>query len=182
MRTGVPSSRVRLMRETRRTLLTVELVPRTSWFRNVRSHVSADDWARLKRMVAGQAGHRCEICGGRGPRWPVECHEIFSYDDARRVQRLERLIALCPACHEVKHIGLAGVRGRRRAATEHLARVNNWSRSDAELYLEACFEQWYRRSLHEWKLDLSLLAQYGVHVPGEQGPEGREEADDSEDL
>ena len=139
--------------------MTVELIPRTSWFTNVRSHVPAAEWERLKRIVSERAGRRCEICGGRGSHWPVECHEVFSYDDECRVQRLERLVALCPACHEVKHIGLAGVRGRRAEAVRHLARVNGWSNADAELYLEACFEQWHRRSNHEWTLDLSHLGQ-----------------------
>lgn len=38
---------------------------------------------------------------------PVECHEVWDYDDDRKIQRLERRVALCPACHEVKHAGLA---------------------------------------------------------------------------
>lgn len=149
-----------------RGLLTVELVPRTSWYVNVRSHVSAAEWERLKKLTFGRAGYRCEVCGGRGRKWPVECHEVFSYDDARRVQKLERLVALCPGCHEVKHIGLAGVRGRRREAVAHLARVNGWTRDDAELYLEACFETWHRRSNHEWTLDLTHLAELGVEAGG----------------
>ena len=77
-----------------RTRLTVELVPSTCWFTNVRSHVSRAVWDRLRRQVAEAAGGRCEVCGGRGRRWPVECHEVFSYDDDERVQRLERLVAL----------------------------------------------------------------------------------------
>src|SRR3712207_8436185 len=113
MAPGGPRRRVvRAMRE----LLTVELVPRTAWFKNVRSHVTREEWERLKKIVFGRAGHRCEVCGGRGPRWPVECHEVFAYDDERRVQKLTALVALCPACHEVKHIGLAGLRGRGGAA------------------------------------------------------------------
>lgn len=151
---------------TPRGLLTVELVPRTSWFANVRSHVPAAEWERLKKLTFGRAGYRCEVCGGRGRKWPVECHEVFSYDDARRVQKLERLVALCPGCHEVKHIGLAGVRGRRREAVAHLARVNGWTRDDAELYLEACFETWHRRSNHEWTLDLTHLTELGAGVGG----------------
>ena len=149
-----------------RGLLTVELVPRTSWFVNVRSHVSAAEWERLKKLTFGRAGYRCEVCGGRGRKWPVECHEVFAYDDARRVQKLERLVALCPGCHEVKHIGLAGVRGRRREAVAHLARVNGWTRDDAELYLEACFETWHRRSNHEWTLDLTHLEGLGAAAGG----------------
>jgi hypothetical protein len=74
---------------------------------NVRSNVPKAVWDRLRRQVAADVGQRCEICGGRGWRWPVECHERWDYDDDRKIQRLERLVALCPACHEAKHAGLA---------------------------------------------------------------------------
>ncbi|HEY0546478.1 MAG TPA: HNH endonuclease [Pyrinomonadaceae bacterium] len=144
-------------------LLTIELVPKTCWYSNVRSHVSKDEWDRLRKIVFGEAGNVCEICGGVGGRWPVECHEVWRYDDETHVQKLERLIALCPACHEVKHIGLAGVRGRQRQALAHLAKVNGWSKEDATLYLEACFEQWSKRSRHEWKLDISYLERFKTH-------------------
>ena len=109
------------------TRLTVELVPSTCWWSNVRSHVAPAVWERLRRATAAAAGNRCEICGGRGRRHPVECHEVWDYDDTTRVQRLVRLIALCPACHEVKHLGLAAKRGRHGAALAHLARVNGWT-------------------------------------------------------
>ena len=93
---------------------------------------------------------------------PNHQHVLFAYDDERHIQTLERLIALCPACHEVKHIGLAAMRGRRGAALAHLATVNGWSLPDAELYLEGSFEVWHRRSCHEWQLDLLYLKQFDV--------------------
>ena len=139
-------------------------MPKTSWYRNVRSNVSSTEWERLKRETFGRAGYVCEVCGGRGEKWPVECHEVFAYDDEQHIQKLVRLVALCPRCHEVKHIGLAGVRGRQAGAVAHLARVNGWSVADAELYVEACFELWHRRSRHQWKLDLSFLEQFGIDV------------------
>lgn len=138
-------------------LLTVELVPRTSWYRNVRSNVPPEEWEKLKRITSQRAGHRCEICGGRGSRWPVECHEVWQYDDVQHIQKLIRLIALCPACHEVKHLGLAGTRGRSNEALAHLAKVNKWSMTDARHYVEACYELWYQRSNHKWTLDISYL-------------------------
>ena len=104
--------------------LTVELVPQTCWFSNVRDHVSKATWDLLRKRTYKQANYRCSVCGGRGPKWPVECHEIWHYDDQKKVQKLLGLTALCPSCHEVKHIGLAGVRGRCQQACEHLARVN----------------------------------------------------------
>jgi hypothetical protein len=146
-----------------RELLTIELVPKTCWYSNVRSHVSREEWDRLRHAVYRAAGNACEICGGRGSRWPLECHEVWRYDDELHVQKLERLIGLCPQCHEVKHIGLAGVRGRQGKALAHLARVNGWSQEDARLYLEACFEQWSRRSQHEWTLDISYLDRFKIH-------------------
>ena len=63
-------------------------------YTNVRSHLPKGVWDRLRRQVAAQAG--CEICGGRGRRWAVECHEVWHYDDAAKVQRRERLVALRP--------------------------------------------------------------------------------------
>jgi hypothetical protein len=147
-----------------RTLLTIELVPKTSWYKNVRSNVSKEEWEKLKKIVSHNAGYRCEICGGRGPRWPVECHEIFVYDDEAHIQKLVKLMALCPACHEVKHIGLAGLRGKGNIARAHLMKVNNWSSKDVELYIEGCFEIWHRRSCHQWKLDLSYLDQFRISV------------------
>lgn len=144
--------------------LTVELVPRTCWFSNVRDHVDTATWDRLRKQTYAKAGNRCEVCGGRGPKWPVECHEIWQYDDARQVQTLTGLVALCPACHEVKHIGLAQINGRYEQAQGHLAHVNGWSPDDVSAYLEGVWELWYRRSRHEWTLDLSWLEGLGVSV------------------
>lgn len=142
--------------------LTIELVPKTCWFSNLRSNLDAADWTRLKRMTSAKAGARCEICGGRGPQWPVECHEIWRYDDISKIQTLAGLVALCPACHECKHIGLATVRGRVDQAVEHLARVNGISVQEATAYVDACFVKWEERSFFLWRLDLSWLEQFGI--------------------
>jgi len=64
-------------------LLTVELVPSSSWFSNVRSNVSKKTWDFLRKSTYKKANHRCEICGGRGDKWPVECHEVWDYDDQK---------------------------------------------------------------------------------------------------
>jgi hypothetical protein len=68
-----------------------------------------------------------------------------------------RLIALCPACHECKHIGFANVRGRGDIAAAHLASVNQWSAAVADDYIGKCFELWERRSGFQWDLDISCL-------------------------
>jgi hypothetical protein len=137
--------------------LTVELVPSSSWFTNVRSHLPAEEWDLVRRAVYRRARYRCEVCGGHGEHHPVECHEVWDYDDEHRVQRLNRLVALCPACHRVKHLGLASVNGRYDEALRHLADVNGWTLEEARQHAESAFAQWSERSQHEWTVSLGAL-------------------------
>lgn len=145
--------------------LTVELVPQSCWFSNVRDHVSKSTWDVLRKRTYRQANYRCQVCGGRGVKHPVECHEIWHYDDENKIQKLMGLTALCPSCHQVKHIGLAGIQGKEESAKAHLAKVNGWTIEDTEAYLEEVWEVWSRRSREQWKLDLSWLKlEFGIEV------------------
>ena len=137
--------------------LTIELIPSSLFGVNLRTALPSSEWDRLRREVYAAAGHRCELCGGRGPRHPVECHERWEYDEEKHVQRLVGLIALCPACHEVKHFGFATVRGRGEIALAHLMRVNELTREQALAHVAHANEEWARRSAHPWTQDTSWL-------------------------
>lgn len=137
--------------------LFIELVPASQFGDNLRSRLPAKLWDLLRRATYEAAGNKCEICGGKGHKWPVECHEKWEYNEETLVQKLTGLIALCPACHEVKHIGLAGIRGRQEIALRHLAKVNAWTYPQALLHLKEAFEVWNVRSSKIWTLDLSGL-------------------------
>ena len=152
-------------------ILELDLIPSTCWFSNLRSELPKVEWDRLRRTQCQQGGYRCEICGGRGSRHPVECHEIWSYltqpvfesnIGTRSVQYLEGLIALCPSCHEVKHFGLAVARGRKDQATNHFRRVNGLSESEATTLLAKEFAIWEQRSQNHWDLDIEWLADKGI--------------------
>ncbi len=145
-------------------LLTVELVPSTCWFSNVRDHVSQKIWDKLRRATYKQSNYRCSLCGGRGSKHPVECHEIWHYDDVKHIQTLKGLIALCPDCHRVKHIGLAGLQGEGEQAEAHLAKINGWSQSQTDAYLNSVWSLWHERSCHDWSLDLSWLTSRNITV------------------
>lgn len=150
-------------------MLTIELLPSTCWFSNVRDHVDQETWDRLRRQTYRDVNRRCAVCGGVGPKWPVECHEVWEYDDERHVQKLVGLTGLCPACHEVKHMGLANTRGRGDDARRHLVQVNGWTSSETEEYVADAFEVWRERSQHEWALDLTWLEGFGIHVESRRG-------------
>ena len=138
--------------------LSIELVPASSWYANVRSNVTGATWNRLQRQTAERAGHRCEICGRQGVGHPVEAHEVWAYDDARGVQRLVRLIALCPDCHGVKHFGRTLAQGAQRRLLAWFAHVNGLTASEALVAIKAAFELQRQRSARSWMLDLSVLS------------------------
>jgi hypothetical protein len=68
--------------------LEIELIPKTCWFSNIRNHVSPEGWKFISRQVFAGAGNRCQICGGRGDKWPVECHEVWEFNWQANVQAL----------------------------------------------------------------------------------------------
>jgi len=137
--------------------LTLDLIPSTTWYDNLRSRLRPSEWDRLRKATYAAAGNKCEVCGGRGRKWPTECHEIWDYDETTRVQKLVGLVALCPSCHEVKHFGRAQTVGRGEAALAHLMRVNRWTEDQALDHIEESFAVWQRRSEISWTLDLSWL-------------------------
>jgi hypothetical protein len=113
--------------------LTIELVPETCWYSNVRSEVTPKVWEILKRLTFQKANDRCEICGGKGSRHPVECHEVWDY------------------------IGLACARGRGDIAIAHLSRVNRWPINQTNKYIENCAQVCQTRSQFQWTLNISYL-------------------------
>lgn len=138
-------------------ILLPELVPESAWNTNLRSMLSSQEWDRVRKDIYLKASYKCEVCGGKGVKWPVECHEVWEYDEAKGVQKLVRLIALCPACHEVKHIGLAEMKGHLDNALKHMCKVNGIKRPEADRIVSQAFEDWNRRSHKDWKPDISLL-------------------------
>jgi len=150
---------------TKKLILEIELVPSTSWYTNVRSAVTKNQWDKIKSIVASKAYYVCEICGGAGSSHPVECHEVWLYDDKKHIQTLERMIALCPKCHMVKHFGLhAIVRKKYDLVLNHLMKVNKISKEVAEKHIKREFEKHTQRSAHSWKLNLNHLKDYGIDI------------------
>ena len=107
----------------------------------------------------------CEICGGKGDQWPVECHERWAYDERTHAQKLIGLIALCPACHQVKHIGLAAIRGRLDEALDHYAKINKLTVTQASRDLKVAADLWAERSQIVWEVDISWATSYLKSLP-----------------
>lgn len=145
-------------------ILTIEMVPSTSWYSNVRSNVTTEKWDAIRRKCYSRANNKCEICGDVGTNQgfvhKVECHEIWDYDDSTLTQKLIGLIALCPYCHKTKHVGLATIRGEEEIVIKQLMKVNKITRKAAKEYITKSFEKYHNRSKFKWELDITMLGDY----------------------
>lgn len=137
--------------------LLIELIPKTAWGKNVRTQFPKTVWDTLRKKQYQEAGFRCEICGASGK---LECHEVWEYiEEPERVQKLVRLIALCPDCHAVKHMGRTSTLGEEafEHAVRHMMEVNGWNVFEARDHIEEAFVIWRQRSQYDWKLDTSSV-------------------------
>jgi hypothetical protein len=133
--------------------LVPDLIPATSFFKNLRALLRGREWDRVRKAVYKKAGYKCEACGlSHGV---LHCHEVWEYEEETGVQKLVGLVALCVDCHEVKHIGLAQMRGRIMQAMEHMKKVNGVSDEVVGEVVQEAFGIWKRRSRRAWTLDLS---------------------------
>lgn len=140
-------------------VIVVELVPKTSFYNNVRSAVSKEDWDILRKQAYKIAGHCCSVCKKKAR---LEAHEIWHYDDKKNIQRLAEIKALCHDCHMVYHLGFASVNGEYDKTFKHLQKLNGWSKEETTMYVDAVFEVWFWRSKKKWDIDLGLLDSLGV--------------------
>ena len=127
--------------------LDFQLVPDGCWYTNLRSALPKEAWDRLRRAAYARAGGRCRL----------EAHEVWGYDDEKHIQKLENVIAVCPACHAVIHIGRTALLGKEPEAQAHFMKVNGCTQSEYHAALGEANRVHAERSRHEWVTDISKL-------------------------
>jgi len=144
--------------------LSIELVPETSWYNNVRSQVPYSIWQRIRRKSFHEANHKCDVCGSPNEiidrKSTLECHEIWKYDESHKIQWLVGFQALCPDCHKVKHAGRSTALGEYDKVIKQLMSVNEMTESEATAYYQTSFKVWLYRSTWVWQIDVEYLTEY----------------------
>ena len=75
----------------------------------------------------------------------------------KHIQKLEDVIAVCRACHEVIHIGRTALLGREPQAQAHFMKVNGCTQSEYHAALGEANRIHAERSRHEWVTDITKL-------------------------
>ena len=140
--------------------LTIDLVPDTCWYSNLRNKMPQSKWDKLRKQIYAEVGHSCQICGAKGR---LDCHEVWAYDDKKFVQKLKGFVALCSMCHHVKHFGMSQILADQghldlHAVIDHFCKVNSVSRNAFQTYKSGAFGIWRKRSKHQWRTDLGEWA------------------------
>ena len=142
--------------------LDFEMVPEECWGYSLYHLLSKEKWDIVRKDAYKRAGYKCRICGARGK---LEGHEKWSYDEQKALQKLEDVLALCHACHEVKHISRTQLVGRGAEAMAHFMRVNGCTQMQFHAALAEANEEYLRRNKVEgWTTDVSWLARLGINL------------------
>lgn len=143
--------------------LTLELVPVSTWGQSLAQLLPQPVWDTVRREVYSNAGYQCEVCDTRGV--VLHAHEIWEYDDRKRVQKLVGFICLCEDCHAIKHWGrttaMANAGKLPRDYVEelkkHFCKVNNCSRDDFENHVVQSMAMSHKRNRKIYKIDWGIF-------------------------
>lgn len=134
--------------------LSIELVPKTAWNKNVRSEISKTAWNEIRTDVCASQENKCGICEADVS---LSCHEIWNYDELNHIQELMDFVALCNLCHHVKHIGYASILAKQgkldmQEVEEHFMQINNCDFQAFKKHEVKALIQFKERSKHQWTL------------------------------
>lgn len=136
--------------------LEFEMVPEECWKGSLYHLLKPQDWDVVRRDAYKRANYRCSICGKDNTR--LEAHEKWSYDDKRALQKLEDVVALCSACHAVKHVNRAYLFGRENEVMKQFMQVNDCSQMEYHEALAKANEEYlHRNKVEGWVTDFSWL-------------------------
>lgn len=143
--------------------LEIELIPEHSWGKSLANLLPKEDWDRLRRKVYKRYNWTCQICNAYGVQ--VHCHESWSWNDKKRIQKLVDLKCLCGDCHNIKHwgrtINLLHEGKFTQEYINHLRRhyceVNKCTVEDMIKHIVEAGEKNMKRSRYKYKMDLSGL-------------------------
>lgn len=138
--------------------LKMDLVPKTTWYNNLRKVLPKSEWDRIRKEVYAKSDYKCKICGDSGK---LNCDEMWEFDDNNNIQKLKGLQAVCDNCHNIKHIGFVNVQissgiwpeSKLDDLANHFMKVNNVTRREFNQHVNEAFKIWRERSNKKWTID-----------------------------
>jgi hypothetical protein len=143
--------------------LYIDMIPKTSYFKNVRSLFNDTDWNLIRHHIYERSSHRCECCGVKRFKY-LDAHERWIYDYETKTQKLIRIIALCRPCHQATHFGHSKKTKNIDKIKEHLKKVKKINDIELENHIREAYNIWNDRNKIEWIIDTSIISNSGFEI------------------
>ncbi len=143
--------------------LSIELIPSKQWGKSLAQWLPKSEWDELRKKVYRRYSWTCQICSAYGVR--VHCHEIWAYDDRRRIQKLVGLGCRCEDCHNIHHWGRTIQLLHEGTYSQdyidklrrHYCEVNKCTVQDMINHIVEAGDKNMKRSRYQYKIDFSNL-------------------------
>ena len=136
------------------------LVPKPLWGINAHDLLAWETWQRIRRDTFARDNHLCVICE---QQLPLECHEVFSYNDNAGIAVLEKLESRCAECHACNHLGRLRKRSpdKFQHALVRIGRLNKMRPAEVILLVKNAFRV-HSTQTRPWDLKVApdLLRSY----------------------
>jgi hypothetical protein len=143
--------------------LFIDMIPKTSYFKNVRSLFKESDWNLIRHHIYSRANNRCECCGCKRNKF-LEAHERWIFDFENKTQKLIRIIALCKLCHQATHYGRSKVFKDITKINEHIKKVKRISDEELKIHIKEAYQIWKERNNINWIIDTSIITNSGFSI------------------
>ena len=143
--------------------LYIDMIPKTTYFKNVRSIFNDCDWNLIRHHIYERANNRCECCGRKRNKY-LDAHERWEFNEETQTQKLVRIIALCKLCHSATHYGHSKRRKNIDNIDNHIKKINNFTDEELENHIKTAYELWTKRNKIKWNLDFSIITNSGFKI------------------
>lgn len=128
-------------------VLQIEPRPSSTWGITLATLLPKKEWDQIRHECYRIADYECVICGST--EGPLHAHEVWGFDDRRKIQKLVDVECLCKRCHDVKHFGRSTMVYSRNYQAEliaHWCKVNSKTRQNFEAHLAEIKEMSRKRA------------------------------------
>lgn len=115
--------------------LEIEPKPISTWGITLASRLPKKEWDDIRTKCYRMADYTCQVCEVNGGK--LHCHECWSFDDRRNIQKLVDFKCLCELCHDVKHFGRSSQvydKAYVKKLIKHWCKVNKKTEKDFQAY------------------------------------------------
>ena len=139
--------------------LEMEMVPKSTWGQSLANILPRPVWDTIRREVYSSSNYCCSACGDMSSR--LNCHEVWDFNDKKRLQILAGFQCLCEDCHRIKHWGRTSLliskgelpKRKEEELIKHFCQVNRCKKTTFTAHSRKVHSLWAGRSKVKYTVD-----------------------------